>query len=367
MKIQIDRRKLSDVLSEASALIPNKPVVQVLNLAKFNFTNNELSVESGSERSSITSRMPVDYCDGDCMFLIDPRTLLKVVNSIKDDCITMVIKGNVLDILHAKGSVRLPVQDADDYPLFASQADEHTAFVIPASMLADTVSVGRNFVGTDDFRPMMKAIYAYIKNGMFGYCATDTTKLITNSHAMNDGNNVDVYWFIEPDVFASIITACKKGGDVEINIYPQHVEYKFQNSTIRSTQTIARFPDFNRVVPTTWNIECHAAIDDLLESLQRVCQTTSSSRAVKLQIDEHSIHITTADLETMKEASDNISVLDCSGAVAIGLHVDKMIECVKSLKGDKLKMYLTDSSRPVLIQDEQEHAKRIVLMPMSLN
>lgn len=234
-------------------------------------------------------------------------------------------------------------------------------------MLAESISIGKNFTSKDPLRPQLSAIYAYIEDNSYGFSATNTHVLINDFSPLTESRQEDTSWYIEPIVFSALLVQCKKVDEVNIRIAPASVMYRFGDTIIQTLQTKAKYPDFKRVLPQQWSIESEMDRQDLTDSLNRVSMTSNqASRLIKLSFDRLNVTLSSSDLTTMKNSSETIAHRGCNGEITIGFNIDHLNACIGAMNPNVVCMRMTESTRAALFVREDKPNMKIVLMPMTL-
>ena len=366
MKIIIKRDTLIDALSQVIPFASPKAAIAILRYAKITTKGNRIKFESNDAHASMRRYAEAVEIDQDGSFLVNPADVFSLVSKCKDEDITLVVDGETLTVKHKKGEATFQVMRVEEYPDFDMPNNDITEISLPTALLLDCIKVAKGFVGSDDLRPQMKAIYAYVKDGEFGYCATDTRKMNTDHNTVDNVADLDVNWYIEPSVFSAITKACKDVENVVVKVSPSHVSYRIGNTIIQTVQTKGNYPDFNRVIPKTWGMECGVDRSELIDSLKRVSLQCDDSRIVKLDISQMDMAITSENFQHMKKASETLQHNGCNGNITIGMQIDYLLICLESCAADEVVLRLADASRPMILHQADKPNATILLMPMTI-
>lgn len=368
MKISIDRKVLTDALAEVAPFAPQKTPTPILKYTKVTTKGNRIKFESNNIQASIRKYAVAEEIDTDGEFLIEANVVLKYISKLSCNTIQLIVEDSTMTIKHPKGKSELSIVEAKEYPIFDMPTDDAQEVNIPAAFLAEAVVYGRAFVSNEDVYPYLKPIYAYVKDGEFGYCASDTRKLIADHSAVNADPSIDIHWFIEPSVFTNIVKGCKGVDNVTVKTTPSHVSYRLGDTIIQTIQTKGRFPDWNRVIPKDWTIECHVDRNELTATVERVAMfADETDRLVKLIISPIEMVISTDDLTTMRRSSETIQHNGCNCELTIGFRSDYLQTCISAFGTNEVAMRFTNESRPLLLHCEERPNAVIMLMPMSIN
>lgn len=364
MKILIDRKTFAQALSEVAPFAPAKPTVMVLKYAKITTKDKRMKIEANDTQCSMVKYIETIECDQDDSFLVDIADLNKFIAKTKGDTIELTVDGGNVNVKHSKGSASFQAEDAKNFPSFELLKDGATEIRMPASFIADAVAKGKNFIMTDNLKPQMCAIYAYIKDGRFGYCATDTHKLIHNS--VNIDSELDVHWSIMPAAFSSLVSNSKNGGDIVIHVTDKQASYRIGGCLIQTLMPAGNFPNFQRVIPQTWNMECAVDKGELLESLGRVSLFCDASECVKIDVSRMDMTLSVDNLNYMKSGKENLTHNGCDGEITIGVSANNAAVAAGVFDNGEVLIRMSDSARPMLFAQKDSENMQVVLMPMTI-
>lgn len=366
MEIIINRKILSGALSEVAPFVSPKAPILILKNIKVVTKGNRVKFEANNTQASVRKYVTAENIDHDGSFLVDCTDINAYIGKCKSDTITLIAEGDTLTVKHQKGKADFQIMRVEEYPDLDMPTEGVTEINLPAALLSECINVARNFVGSDDLRPMLKPIFAYVSHGEFGYCGTDTRKMVVGHSPIDVAADTDIHWYIEPCVFGAVMQACKNTDTVTVKVTPTHVSYRIGDVVIQTVQTQGRFPDFNRAIPKTWNMECAVDRDELIDSLKRTALQCEDSRLVKLDISRMDMTLTADNLEKLKRSFETMPHNGCDGEIKIGLHADYFQDCLGVCGSNEVCLRMSDASRPVLIHQPDNATTTILLMPMTI-
>lgn len=367
MKIVIDRKTFADALAEVAPFAPSKPALLILKYAKVTTKDNRMKIEANDTENAMVKYIKTNECDQDGSFLIDIAELNKFMQKVKGDTIELDVDDGVIKVKHSKGTAVFVTQNSDEFPAFKMNVDESTEISLPTSLLAGAIAKAKGFVSTDAIKPIMTAIYAYIKDGAFGYCATDTHKLINGHQSCEIPNReTDVHWLIMPPVFSALLTACKSADTAKIQITDANVQYTIGNVRIQTVQAKGNYPNFQRVIPQTWNMECAVDKSELIEAIGRVSLFVDSTECVKMNISRMDMSLTVDNIMYNKSANENITHNGCDGEITIGVNGNHLLSSIAVFNAGEILMRMSDPARPILFAQRENDGIRVCTMPMTI-
>lgn len=368
MKLTIDKKVFAQALAEVAPFAPTKAPVQILRNAKLTTKGKWLKIEANDAQSSMVRYVELIECDTDGAFLVGIAELNKFVAKTKGDTIEITVDGNTVHLKHSKGSIEFQTENVDEFPAFKFSQAEVVELQLPSDIFAEAIRRGRNFISDKAMlRPQMSAIYAYVKDGEFGYCATDTHKLIHGHYAAELPEDLDTHWLIMPPVFTAIINACKGADIVKIQITETHVSYRLGGTLIQSTQAKGQYPNFKRVIPQSWSMECAVDKSELLDALGRVSMFCDGVGCTKWSISPLDMTISVDNLNDMKSSREQLGHNGCNGDITIGLSAYHSAICAGVFDNGEIVLRMSDASRPVLFGQQGIENLCCLLMPMQVN
>lgn len=364
MKILIDRRLFAQTLAEVAPFAPTKAPVAILKYAKITTKGDRMKIEANDTECSMVKYIETLECDEDGTFLIDVTDLKNFIAKIKGDTIEIQVYDNTVHLKHSSGNAEFQTQNASIFPCFEIPSEDVTEVCLDSRMIADAITKAKSFVMTDKLRPQMTAIYAYIKDGEFGYCATDTRKLI-HGHSPYPADN-DIEWLIMPSVFSALVNACKTADKVRISITPKFVSYRIGQTIIHSAQAAGKFPNFKRVIPSEWNMELAVDKSELSEALGRISLFCDASECVKIDVTRMDMTLSVDNLDYMKKSVESLTHNGCNGEIEIGANVNNLLNCVSVFNSNDILIRMTDHTRPIVFHSPDNDGIVALSMPMTI-
>lgn len=366
MKITANRKTFSDTLAEVMPFINKKAPIDILKYAKITTKGNRLKIEANDQQCGIVKYIEIMESDQDGSFLVPMDDLTKFFNKLDCETVDIFAEEERLEVRHPKGVAEFPTVPEKEYPSFKmKENEEETEISVPTDALKDFINKGKNFVSQEQIRPIMTAIYAYLKDGQFGFCSSDTHVLITGY--IDFPSDKETSFFIMPGAFSSIVKACSQGDLAHIKFNQGQVQYRIGNTIIQTLQVKGNYPNFERVIPKDNNIVCVIEKDDLLKTLQRVCMFASeTSMLVKLDITRMDMVVSAEDLDYGKQTSETLMHGGCDAEIKIGMRGDYLQKCIGTFAPGEIRLNLSEPSRPLLMTHDSMPNYQVIQIPMQV-
>lgn len=368
MRITLITRDFVKDLQAGGSFAGRSKVLPILDCVKIRVNGNDGYIVSTDNENAISSRFVVEENGGDFTVCVNYKDVLGYVKLIKDDMFVMeyVPDNNTVLLKHSKGSTEIPVFDATNFPQMRKESNE--AIVdIDMALLVNWIIDGSKFVANDELRPQMNGIYFYFGSSKVGFCASDGHSLCCDEVDLIDNNDINTSFILNRNAFQAIMSSFDGEGGVNIHIGERNTTFRNDRITIMTRNTEGKYPNFKSVIPDGNNIEVKLDKKALLDAISRCKLSASASSLLKMSFGMMSLSIEANDIDFSKKAMEN---LDCqsNGEITIGLNGEKLSKCVSSIDTDTVVLTMSKPSTPVLIlEDDPEAKKKILLMPMMLN
>lgn len=361
MQITISKSILAGALSELAPLAGKNKVLPILSYIKVVTKGNRIRLQATDAETTIRKYVEAESIDQDCEFLVECAGLNAFINKIKSDTLKLTLDGSTLTVKHSKGKASFQTLSAEDF-VEVKQDDNAVEFSLPASKFAEFISIAKNFVGFDDYRPQMKPIRALIEDGTLTVCATDNRKMFVDSVDVV-GEIPDVQWFIEPSVFVFVANACKGADFVSIKASKNSVSYRIRATTIFSKQTQGKYPDFRRVIPKEHLIDVEFNKTEAIDAIQRALLFTEDSRMIQIGVTSMAIEVKGENLTKLSKAAETFTC-SSNADIIFGANASSFLDGLKACETTNIKMELYDASRPIVFKDADNTRRVAIVMPM---
>ncbi|NNF66291.1 MAG: DNA polymerase III subunit beta [Gammaproteobacteria bacterium] len=155
-------------------------------------------------------------------------------------------------------------------------------------------------------------------------------------------------------------------GEIEMAIGANHVRIQVANIRFTSKLVDGRFPEYDRVIPSSPRFNLLTDCETLKKALQRAAILSNEKyRGIRFGLAQNLLRIQAHNPE-QEEAEEELEVEYDGEAMEIGFNVNYLLDALGSVEADKAELLLTDTNSSCLIQEPgMEHCKYVV-MPMRL-
>lgn len=365
MIIKINRKEFVEALAIGSQMSGKARGLSVLENCKITCKNNTATISSYDSEVAITKRVNIVSHDEDFVFCIEPKALLAILRSLKDEHVDLILDNHICEIVHAKGKQSMPYEDADDFPTPVFDKDMNT-FVFKSESLFNWLKEAKSFVGTNTLYPSMMGVYVYCGNKECGVASTNTEVLYYNheEHAF-EGEEVGASVCIK--AIDALLPMLNMTDFVDVMIGARNVAFKTQDAMLVAARTEHPYPNFRRIIPNGNEIELRFNKQDLLEAVRRAMLTANEqSSLLKLSINSMCMKIVSEDIMFAKKTYEECPCECIGGDIEIGLKGTYVLSMLNSIEGEDVLVTMKEPRRPILWHDSLNNFKVLLQMPCQL-
>lgn len=362
MKITIERKSFVDSLTIGSQMAGKSKTLPILDNAKITLKNGNAVISSFDGEVAITNRTPIIECDEDCVFCIEPQSLITLLKSIKDEVVSLSLENNVCTIRHNNGELSLPFLNADTFPKPVLDEDAST-IEISSETVSNWLKDAKNFVHKNALYPALMCVCLYWENGELGVASTDSMSLYHDNTEIDYSGDKQVATVSSKAVDA-VLAMINGNESVVISNGSRTVMFRTSNSMLVATKPEQAYPDFKRIIPTKSRIEIEASKRELIDSVKRIMiGADKGTSLIKMDASSLNIALTSEDIVNSKKALENCVCTCMGGEISIGINGLRLQTLLNTIEGDNVRFLIDDYNKPVVIKDSAKQNKILILMP----
>ena len=136
---------------------------------------------------------------------------------------------------------------------------------------------------------------------------------------------------------------------MEIEIYESQVRFAFSNIILVTKIIDGKFPDYTRVIPSSYQKKFSIDRMQLLQSLQRAAILANEKfRGVRWLVSATSLRISCTNNE-QEEAQEELEISYPGDAVDIGFNITYLLDVLTNVHSDQVECALGDANSSMLM------------------
>src|SRR5215216_3098019 len=328
--------------------------------AELQATDMELGVRVSLETSDSTAGQAV----------VPGRLLLDVVRSLPKDDLTLEFRSAEQDVEVVSGPSKFHLRTlpTEDFPKLPDPPGE-SGLTVPAPAFVDTIARVARAASRDETRPHLTGVLVTASGNELRMVATDSYRLGVKETKLD----ADLSGSLEANVPARTLqelgrVASAEGAEsIAVAALENQVVFTVDDIVLSSRLVEGRFPNYQQLLPESYEHELRVSRDELLEVVRRVGLLAQKNAPLRLRFSEGTVDVS-AQTPDVGEASESLPVPLAGEQVEIGFNPEFFREGLESAESEELVLKLISPLRPGLIQSGDEDAGfRYLVMPIRLN
>jgi DNA polymerase-3 subunit beta len=153
---------------------------------------------------------------------------------------------------------------------------------------------------------------------------------------------------------------------VSLDIAERQIRLRFDQIEFVSKLVDGKFPDYQRVIPTTHRNRLHVDREQFAAALARASILTSEKlRGVRMTIDASALRIQASNAD-QEEASEEVETDYQGGQLELGFNIGYLQDVLAHLKNDQIRMEFGSANSSALISVPDNDSFKYVVMPMRI-
>jgi DNA polymerase-3 subunit beta len=369
LKLTVSREtflaKLGIAVRGASTRSPIQTLAGVLlkvedGRAELEATDMELGVRVGLETTESTPGQAV----------IPGRLLLDVVRSLPTDQLSLEYRSAQQDVEVVAGPSKFHLRTLppEDFPKLPEAPADGT-MTVPAGAFVDTINRVARAASRDETRPHLTGVLVTATGRELRMVATDSYRLSvkeTQLEAALEGS-------LEANVPARTlqelgrIAGAAASDTIGVAALENQVVFTVDDVVLSSRLVEGRFPNYQQLLPESYEHELRVSREELLEVVRRVGLLAQKNAPLRLSFSEGALDVS-AQTPDVGEASESLPIPFAGEPMEIGFNPEFFRDGLESAESEELTLKLISPLRPGLIQSGEEGSDFLYLvMPIRLN
>lgn len=368
MQIEVNRKEFISALNVGGSMAGRVKTIPILEDVKITVKGTSAVISSFDNETAITKRTYIVSSTEDAMFCINPRNLVNILKTIKDENVSLYVVENVCTVVHSKGEATLPVEPAIDFPSPAKEKDAQVV-TLPCENLFEWFKRAKVFVASGEkaeLRPTLGGIYFYVENGEVGVASSDSLKFFHDRMMVDELNDVTVDALITPRSIDAILEVVNGNETVEVSFGKKSIVFKVADAMAMSRLIEGAYPNFKVVFDRPYPIEVKIGREEFAESVSRATLSANmASMLLKLTIEPSGkIMIDSEDLFAQRKTHEEVACEVEGGSMEIGFKGSSLTDCLNTMDGETLIVSFNDHKSPAMFKENDGSAKAAVCLPM---
>ncbi len=357
MKFVIPRVSLQENLSRVTSIIPTKSTFTVLQNILLETSKNKISIQGTDLEMFIKREFTCDVSE-EGKVMVPGKKIIEILRETDEEVLNFNLSGQLLKIEAGKTVFNLPYLDPQEFPEMPKLPNK-VWFKIEFAQLNRMVEATGFSVARDVGKGAMTGILIQLKGKELRMVSTDGHRL---SFIKDDQLKIETKErtegeiIVPPKVF-ELMSDINGDEKIEIRLGEEGrgeeslIGFSFASTTIVSRVIQGPFPDYEKVIPTSFTGEVRVQKSHLEGALRRVGLFSNRfTRAVKISFPNRETLNIYASTPEEGEAREDVSCSFQGGEITIGFNAGYLLEVLKHIRADEISLNFTSPATAALIK-----------------
>jgi DNA polymerase-3 subunit beta len=304
--------------------------------------------------------------------VIPGRLLLDVVRALPTDELSLEYRSAQQDVEVVSGPARFHLRTLppEDFPKLP-QASPEGAMSVPAAAFVDTIARVARAASRDETRPHLTGVLVTARGQELRMVATDSYRLSVKETRLEQALEGELEANVPARTLQELGRIASAGGAETIGVtaLENQVVFTVDDVMLSSRLVEGRFPNYQQLLPESYEHELRVGRDELLEVVRRVGLLAQKNAPLRLRFSEGALDVS-AQTPDVGEASESLPVPFNGEPLEIGFNPEFFKDGLESAESEELVLKLISPLRPGLIESgagDDGAAFVYLVMPIRLN
>ena len=368
MKFNVNQQDLQQALNYCQGVIEKRSTLPILSNILLEAQNSKLTITATDLEIIFVHQI------NNIEILEEGKTT--TTSSIMYDIVRKFSSGKKINLtlndknkLHLesdKSNFNLNCISATEFPITDENFNQNE-FSIKSKKLLKLLDKCKFSVSNDETRHYLSGIYIHqteVEDKIY------LTAVATDSHRMSISkvrldNKIEFEPIILPKktIFQLCSLLDNYDGDVKISNIKSKIKFELSNSILISKLIDGKFPNYIQVIPKNNQKKLDIDLKIFLNSVDRVASVSLDKKdGVKFHLTKNTLDLSVNNTNS-GDGKETLNV-NFDHELEISFNSRYLIDVASQLEGNKIELFLNDTSSPALIKDPSDFDSIFVVMPM---
>lgn len=368
MKLSATQPNLRQGLAIVSRAVGNTVTLPVLGNILFETTQGRLRLSATDLEIGVVTWVGAKV-ESDGAVTVPARTMVDFVSANTDDTISLSTEQDKMTVSSAAHRAEIPGVSAADYPNIPS-VEDGTTIKVPADIFLNGLKAVMVAAALDEARPALAGVALQVVDKQLRLAATDSFRLA--EFIIDLPTEVPNWSIIIPAraiaELVRILGILKDVGEVTLVSSPTQIHIKMGDTELVSRLIESTYPDYRKVIPTTFVTELVLNTGQFLNSLRMATIFTSAqANNIHLSVDNDAVLLKSA----ASQFGQDTSAIDAEvmhhteeKKIDVVFNARYLTDAVNAAGGSKVVLKLSGALSPAVVVNPDIPPYHHIVMPI---
>jgi len=355
MIIHINKNVLEHILINAQSFLEKRDASQITSHILIDTTQEQLEIKATDFETGLAMHSKNVTIEQPGLATANGKKLLDIVKILRDEMLILKTEESFLYIMQEKSKFKLPMFNAEEYPLFP-QIDNKSRFEIEPMKFLHAIKKISPAIDTNNPKYELNGALIDLSENRINFVATDTRRLAV----------VTLEKVIEKDI--ALIIPKKAITEIQ-KLFFDEMEIFYDENTllIRSENFIfftklinGKYPDYQRIIPKEYKVEFFLNRDQMIEHIKQIA---TISQEVKLTFKSDAVLFESLGDDNIEAKTEMPAQNELSEEIVLAVNSRYILDFLAQVEQNEFKLSYNDATLPFTLQSENFIT---VVMPIML-
>lgn len=375
-QLKVTREDVMKPLQKVIGVVKEKQTVRVISNVLIEVLDGEMSVTGTDTEVELKGKTKLINAGAitNMTITLPGRKLAEICRALPDSApIELYHESDRVILRSGKSRFTLTTLPAEDFPSI-EQTEVDKKFSVPQNHLRELLQQTASFMAQQDVRYYLNGLLLTVQNNELIAVATDGHRLAKSSIQLESGCPDELFIIVPRKGVLELMRLLADEPDgVDVSIGKNHISVQHSTFSFVSRLIEGKFPDFERVIPSSASFSTQVNRDTLKDALQRVMILCSEKyKAIRFQFRENNLRVLVNNPQ-QESAEDTLPIKYSEDEVDIGFNIKYLIDMLNTIAPGPVQISFSDADQSVLFesivdpQQKLSHGQSLfVIMPMRL-
>ncbi len=369
MHVHIEKAQLEEGLQVASRAIHGRSPLPILSHVLLKATQETLELTATDLDLGLQTRLSAQVEEQGSL-TCPARLMSEIVAKLPAGPVEIkLVQEGLLAIRSRRSEFHVSTLPAEEFPSLPSAEEAQTISIRQGLLKTMVRRVAVAAASQEETRAVMTGLLTLLKFDSITLVGTDGRRLACMRRELPHDDARDTSAVIPARALLELVRVLSNDDeDVRVAFTPGQVFFHLPATSMHCRLLEGTFPDFEKVIPRSFQRTCRVGKDSLLEGMKRmliVAQEKQSPHLVRLDFSPERLRIS-ANTPDLGSGREEIPVVLEGDELTIAFNGRYIVDGLSVLEAEELEFSLQDETRSAILRPYGETGFDYVLMPVRL-
>ncbi len=342
MKFIVERDTIKTALNKALKGVEMNSTLSILTGVLITATEDQLILENTNMDVSLRQKV-IANIEEPGQVVVPTKLLNDVIGHLGEGVVSFETDGSSINVTSGTSYFSINTFAPQDYPSFPEFSVDSTV-ELPASTLNDMVSRVVVAASADKNRAILNGILLNVTPDRIRLVTTDSVRLaVADAKIVSEVENFQV--IVPSRSLRNALSLASDQRTITIASNQSQIIFMFGDVTYVTRRIEGNYPNYQKLIPTSYTTKIALKMNDLYESMQRVRTMTVNNSEVNFQIvADQGVLVITSKIPDQGRAREELPVEVDGEDMSISFNSRFIYDCLQKTDDDVMITFEAESA-----------------------